>query len=120
MDKKGEQMQRNGHSEGTDENAKLLILILIIDLLTGVKLDAFFNVCEDGSRMVMLLLFSIICALLSGCCLSSTIVFTGRIKHVLLTHAPKTEGFRMRTFEQVYILASLTAFAIVANFCTVS
>lgn len=68
----------------------------------------------------MLLLFGIICALLSGCCLSSTIVFTGRIKHVLLTHAPKTELFRMRTYEQVYILASVTAFAIVANFCMVS
>uniref|UniRef100_A0A9J2PNJ9 ABC transmembrane type-1 domain-containing protein n=1 Tax=Ascaris lumbricoides TaxID=6252 RepID=A0A9J2PNJ9_ASCLU len=82
------------------------------------NLKLFFQLtCEDGSRMVMLLLFGIICALLSGCCLSSTIVFTGRIKHVLLTHAPKTELFRMRTYEQVYILASVTAFAIVANFC---
>ncbi|KHN78392.1 hypothetical protein Tcan_05127 [Toxocara canis] len=71
----------------------------------------------DGSRSVILLLFGIICALLSGCCLSSTIVFTGRIKHVLLTDEARTETFRIRTYEQVYILASLTMFAVVANFC---
>uniref|UniRef100_A0A915BTH0 ABC transmembrane type-1 domain-containing protein n=1 Tax=Parascaris univalens TaxID=6257 RepID=A0A915BTH0_PARUN len=102
VDRAEEKLTRNYRHRGFCTNLRLFLHL----------------VCEDGSRMVMLLLFSIICALLSGCCLSSTIVFTGRIKHVLLTHAPKTEGFRMRTFEQVYILASLTAFAIVANFCT--
>ncbi|VDN91390.1 unnamed protein product [Brugia pahangi] len=92
------------------------------------KQKIFFEMICDTKSSSNIFLIGILFALVSGCSISSAIIFFGRIKHILLTNEltneltnkltnkSTTESFLKAIYEQIIILAFIILLIVITHF----
>uniref|UniRef100_A0A1I8ESR8 Transmembrane protein n=1 Tax=Wuchereria bancrofti TaxID=6293 RepID=A0A1I8ESR8_WUCBA len=81
-----------------------------------LKQKIFFEMICDTKSSSNIFLIGVLFALVSGCSISSAIIFFGRIKHILLTNEPTTESFLKAIYEQIIILAFVIVLTVITHF----
>uniref|UniRef100_A0A915Q6F8 ABC transmembrane type-1 domain-containing protein n=1 Tax=Setaria digitata TaxID=48799 RepID=A0A915Q6F8_9BILA len=81
-----------------------------------LKRKVFLEMMCDTKSSSNIFLIGLLFAVLSGCSISLTVIFLGRIKDILLTDEPTAASFRTGIYEQIIVLTFLIAFTGVTHF----